>query len=172
MAAVSFVESTVFPLTPLVMLTPMILARPDRAWLLAGVCTLASVAGGVFGYGIGYFLYAEVGKPILDFYGKSAEFEEAAAWFRENGFGAVLFAAFTPFPYKVITIGSGVAQLSILTFVLASLLGRGLQFFLVAAILWKFGEPAREFIERRLGWVALVGGTLVIGGFVAVKFLI
>jgi membrane protein YqaA with SNARE-associated domain len=172
MAGVSFVESSVFPITPLVMVIPMILARPDRAWLIAGVCTLASVAGGIAGWGIGWALYEEVGRPVLDFYGKAAEFDEAAAMFRENGFAAVLFAAFTPFPYKVITIASGVADLSLWTLTTASLLGRGAQFFLVAAILWKFGPPARAFIERRLGLVALVGGGLLIGGFVAAKYLL
>ncbi len=172
LALISFVESSVFPITPLVMLIPMVLARPDRAWLIAGVCTLASVAGGVAGYAVGALFFEELGRPVLEFYGKTSEFEEAAEMFRDNGFAAVLFAAFTPFPYKVITIGSGVAGLSMTTLVLASLLGRGAQFFLVAAILWKFGPPARAFIEKRLGLVATVGAVLIIGGFVAVKFLI
>jgi membrane protein YqaA with SNARE-associated domain len=172
LAGVSFVESSVFPITPLVMLIPMVLARPDRAWLIAGVCTLASVAGGVAGFAIGALFYEEIGRPVLEFYGKTEEFGEAARMFRENGFAAVLFAAFTPFPYKVITIGSGVAGLAPSVLVAASLIGRGAQFFLVAAILWKFGPPAREFIERRLGVVATVGGVLLIGGFVAAKYLL
>lgn len=172
LAAVSFVESSVFPITPLVMLIPMVLARPDKAWLIAGVCTLASVAGGVAGYGIGAVFYDEIGRPVLEFYGKTTEFEEAAQMFRENGFAAVLFAAFTPFPYKVITIGAGVADLSIATLVAASLIGRGAQFFLVAAILWKVGPPARDFIEQRLGVLATVGGVLLIGGFVAAKYML
>ncbi|MGF1446423.1 MAG: YqaA family protein [Pikeienuella sp.] len=172
LAAVSFVESSIFPITPLVMLIPMVLARPDRAWLIAGVCTLASVAGGVAGYAIGAIFFEEVGRPVLTFYGKSAEFEQAAEMFRDNGLIAVLFAAFTPFPYKVITIGSGVAGLSMSTFILGSLIGRGAQFFLVAAILWKFGPPARAFIEARLGLVATVGAVLLIGGFIAVKFIL
>ena len=172
MAGISFLESSVFPITPLVMVIPMVLARPDRAWLIAGVCTLASVAGGVAGWGVGWALYEEVGRPVLEFYGKAEEFGEAAAMFRENGFAAVLFAAFTPFPYKVITIASGVAELSIATLVAASLIGRGAQFFLVAAILWKVGPPARVFIEQRLGPIALVSGGLLIGGFVAAKYLL
>ena len=172
LAAVSFLESSVFLITPLVMLIPMVLARPERAWLIAGVCTLASVAGAVVGYGIGMFAYETVGRPILDFYGRAAEFELAADWFRDNGFGAVFFAAFTPFPYKVITIASGVANLSLATLVIASLIGRGLQFFLVAAILWKLGEPAKALIDRYFGMLATVGGLLIVGGFVAVRYLV
>ncbi|MEO0621689.1 MAG: YqaA family protein [Pseudomonadota bacterium] len=171
LAVVSFAESSIFPITPLVMLIPMVLARPDRAWLIAAVCALASVAGGLAGYAIGYFLYAEIGQPILEFYGKAAEFAEAAEMFRRNGFEAVFIAAFTPFPYKVITIASGVAELSLTPFVTASLIGRGLQFFLVAAVLWKFGPAARSFIERRFGILATLGVALIIGGFVAVKYL-
>ncbi|GMG80850.1 YqaA family protein [Paralimibaculum aggregatum] len=172
LAGVSFAESSVFPITPLVMLIPMVLARPDRAWLIAAVCTAASVAGGVAGYAIGALLFEEVGQPVLAFYGKEDAFGEAAEMFNENGFAAVLTAAFTPFPYKVITIASGVTGLALSTLVLASIVGRGAQFFLVAAILWKFGPPARAFIERRLGLVASVGAALLIGGFAAVKFLI
>ncbi len=172
LAAVSFVESSVFPITPLVMLIPMVLARPDRAWLIAGVCTLASVAGGVAGYAIGALLYEEIGRPVIDFYGKTEAIAEASQMFNENGFAAVLFAAFTPFPYKVVTIVSGATGLSLGTLIAASLIGRGAQFFLVAAILWKFGPPARAFIEQRLGLVVTVGAVLLIGGFVAVKVLI
>lgn len=172
LAGVSFIESSVFPITPLVMLIPMVLARPDRAWTIALVCTLASVSGGVAGYGIGALFFEEVGQPVLAFYGKEADFAEAAQMFNENGFAAVLTAGFTPFPYKVITIGSGLTGLSITTFIAASLIGRGAQFFLVAAILWKFGPPARAFIEKRLGLVVSVGAVLLIGGFVAVKFLV
>jgi len=172
MAAISFVESSVFPITPLVMVIPMVLARPDRAWLIAGVCTLASVAGGVAGYAIGALLYDEIGRPVLEFYGKSDEFGQAAEMFRQNGFEAVLFAALTPFPYKVITIASGVAGLSLWTLITASLIGRGLQFFAAAALLWWLGPPAREIIERRLGLFATLGAVLLIGGFVAAKFLL
>lgn len=171
LAAVSFIESSVFPITPLVMLAPMVLARPDRAWLIAGVCTLASVAGGVFGWWIGYALFEEVGLPVLELYGKADEFADIAARFRELGAEAVLFAAVTPFPYKVVTIFSGVAGLDLWLLIGASLVGRAIQFFLVAGILWKFGPVAKPFIEERLGMVTLVGGVLIIGGFVAVRFL-
>ena len=171
MAAVSFAESSLFPITPLVMLAPMVLARPDRAWLIAGVCTLASTLGGVLGWWIGSTLYQEVGLPVLEFYGKADRFDEAAVMFRENGFVAVFLAAFTPFPYKVITIASGVAELSLFTLVTASLVGRGLQFFLVAGVLWYAGEPAKALIDRYFGLLATAAGVLLVGGFVAVRFL-
>ena len=171
MASISFIESSIFPITPLVMVIPMVLARPDRAWIIAGVCTLASTAGGVFGWWLGATFFDEIGRPILEFYGKVAEFEETAEMFRRNGFEAVFLAAFTPFPYKVITIASGLAELPLGTLISASLAGRGLQFFLVAGILWYAGPPARVFIDKYFGIVATVGGLLLIGGFVVVKIL-
>jgi len=172
LAAVSFIESSVFPITPLVMLIPMVLARPDRAWIIAGVCTAASVLGGILGYGIGALLYEEVGRPVLDVYGKTDAFAEITERFRKFGAEAVLFAAISPFPYKVITIASGAAGLSLPVLIGASIIGRGIQFFGVAAVLWKFGPPARSFIERRLALVTTLGAALLIGGFVAVRYLI
>ena len=172
LAVVSFVESSVFPVTPLVMLVPMVLARPDRAWVIAGVCTAASVLGGIAGWGIGYAFYEEIGRPVLEFYGKSQAFAEISARFREFGAEAVLVAAVTPFPYKVVTIASGAAKLSLLVLIGASILGRGLQFFMVAAVLWKFGAPAKEFIERRLGLVTTLLVLAIIGGFVAARYVL
>jgi len=172
LAFVSFIESSVFPITPLVLLIPMVLASPGRAWVIAGVCTAASVAGGVAGWLIGYGLFEQVGKPVLDFYGKLEAFEHISEKFRQFGWEAVLFAAVSPFPYKVITIASGAVQLPLLTLVGASVVGRGIQFFGVAAILWKFGPPARNFIERRLGLVTTVLVLGIIGGFLAVRYLL
>lgn len=172
LAFVSFIESSVFPITPLVMLIPMVLARPGRAWLIAGVCTAASVAGGVAGWGIGYALYEEVGRPVLELYGKAEAFAEISQRFRDYGAEAVLVAAVTPFPYKVVTIASGAAHLSLPVLVGASIIGRGMQFFFVAALLWKFGPPAREFIEKRLGLVTTLLVLAVAGGFVAVRYLL
>jgi len=172
LAAVSFIESSVFPITPLVMLIPMVLARPDRAWLIAGVCTLASVAGGVFGYWIGYALYEEIGRPVLDFYGKADAFDEISEEFRRYGAEAVLFAAISPFPYKVVTIASGVAGLSLWVLIGASLIGRGVQFFGVALVLWYWGPPARRLIEKHFALAVTVGAVVMIGGFVAVKYVL
>ena len=169
MASISFIESSVFPITPLVMVIPMVLARPDRAWLIAGVCTVASVAGGVLGWWIGHALYEEVGRPVLELYGKADKFDEFTAWFNSVGTEAVLFAAISPFPYKVITIASGVAGLNIWTLIGASIIGRGVQFFGVAAVVWYFGDRARALIEKHMALVATLGAILLIGGFALVR---
>ena len=170
LAIVSFAESSFFPITPLVMLIPMVLASPGRAWLIAGVCTAASVAGGVAGWGIGYAFFEEIGRPVLDFYGKAAAFEEISARFREFGAEAVLIAAVTPIPYKVVTIASGAVKLSLPVLIGASIVGRGIQFFMVAALLWKFGAPAKEFIEQRLGLITTVVVVAIVGGFIAARY--
>ena len=171
LAGISFIESSVFPITPLVMLVPMVLARPERAWLIAAVCTAASVAGGVFGYFIGYALYEEIGRPVLEFYGKAGKFEEFTEWFNAVGAEAVLFAAITPFPYKVITIASGVTGLNIWTLIGASIVGRGLQFFLAAGMVWYFGPRARALIEKHMGLVATGLAIVLIGGFALVRVM-
>lgn len=171
MAFVSFIESSIFPITPLVMLVPMVLARPDRAWLIAGVCTLASVGGGVFGWWIGAVAFEEVGRPVLELYGKADKFEEISQQFNELGVEAVLIAAITPFPYKVVTIFSGVTGLSLTTLIGASLIGRGMQFFGVAAVVWYFGDRARALIEAHMTKVAIVGAILLIGGFMLVRLI-
>jgi len=171
LAAVSFIESSVFPIPPDVLLIPMVLAAREKAWRIALVCTVASVLGGIFGYGIGYLLFEEVGKPILEFYSYAPKFTEFQAKYNEWGAWAVFIAGVTPFPYKVITILSGVTNLDIIVFTVASVLARGLRFFLVAALLWKFGEPIRDFIERRLGLLFTLFCILLVGGFVLLKFI-
>ena len=153
------------------MVVPMILARPDRAWLLASVCTLASVAGGAFGWWIGAVAFEEVGRPVLEFYGKAGKFEEISAKFNKFGVEAVLIAAVTPFPYKVVTIFSGVTGLNLGTLIAASLVGRGIQFFGVALVIWYFGDRAKALIEKHMTLVAILSATLLIGGFVLVKVL-
>ena len=169
LAGVAFLESSVFPIPPLVLLVPMVLARPDRAWLFAFVCTAASVLGGVFGYFIGAVLYEEIGRPVLELYGKADKFAEFTAWFNEVGTEAVLIGAITPFPYKVITIASGVTGLSLMTLVLASILGRGLQYFGVTFVVWYFGDRAKALIEKHMTMVAIVTAILLIGGFALVR---
>jgi membrane protein YqaA with SNARE-associated domain len=171
LAAVSFIESSVFPIPPDVLLIPMVLAAPKRAWVIAGVCTLASVAGGAFGYLIGWGFFEQVGRPVLEFYGKDAYFEEFAAKYNEWGAWAVLIAGVTPFPYKVVTILSGATGLNLTVFMIASLLARGLRFFVVAALLRQFGLPIRDFIERRLGLVFTAFVLALVGGFAALRLL-
>ena len=171
LAAVAFVESSVFPIPPDILMIPMIIARPSRAWLIAGIALFCSVLGGLLGYFIGAVLFDSVGQPVLEFYGKTKYFEEFSATYNDWGAWAVLMAGVTPFPYKVITILSGATALSLPVFILASIVARGLRFFIVAALLWKFGAPIREFIEQRLGLMFTIFAVLLLGGFYAIRFL-
>jgi len=172
LAALTFAESSFFPIPPDVMLIPMVLAARDRAWRIALVCTVASVVGGYAGYAIGFFLFEQIGRPILGFYGYLGQFTEFSQWYHKWGAWIVAGAGFTPFPYKVITIASGVAGLDLTTFGIASLLSRGARFFLVAALLWHFGPPIRAFVENNLAMLATVFFALLLGGFLLVKFVI
>ncbi len=171
LAVVAFVESSVFPIPPDVLLIPMIIARPNRAFLIAFIATTASVLGGMFGYYIGAVLMDGLGMRILEFYHATAQFDTLKAAYNEQGAWAILIAGVTPFPYKVITILSGATQLNFGVFVLSSIVARALRFFIVAALLWKFGAPIRSFIEKRLGLVFIAALALLIGGFLAVEFL-
>lgn len=170
--AVSFVESSFFPIPPDIMLVPMVLARRAKAWFYAAVATVGSVLGGVFGYLIGYYLFDAFGKPMLDFYGYGEKFASFAGQYNEYGAWIVFVFGLTPFPYKVITIASGATALNIGVFLLASVVARGMRFFIVAALLYWFGPPIRDFIEKRLGLVFTVFVVLLIGGFVAIKYLL
>jgi len=169
---VAFIESSVFPIPPDVLLIPMVLASPQKAWKIALVCTLASVLGGLLGYGIGYFLFEEAGRPMLELYGYDAKFADFQKTYNNWGAWAVFIAGITPFPYKVITILSGVTGLNLSVFIIASILARGIRFFIVAGLLWRFGEPMRTFIEARLGLLFTVFCGLLIGGFVLLKFVL
>lgn len=171
LAAVAFVESSVFPIPPDVLMIPMILARPSRAWLIALVALAASVAGGVLGYAIGAFFYDSIGQPVLEAMGKGGAMEEFNSRFNDFGFWAVLGAGITPFPYKVITIMSGWTGMPLGTFIATSILARALRFFIVAGLLWQFGAPVRDFIERRLGLVFSAFMVVLFGGFLMVRFL-
>ena len=171
LAVVAFIESSIFPIPPDVLMIAMIVARPSQAFVIAGVATVASVAGGLAGYWIGYGAFETLGRPVLEFYGKDAYFAEFQARYNEWGAWAVLIAGVTPFPYKVITILSGATALSLPVFLLASIVARGLRFFIVAALLRKFGAPIRDFIERRLGLVFTVFMALLLGGFIVVRYV-
>ncbi len=171
LAAISFIESSVFPIPPDIILIPMVLAAREKAWRFAMVCTIASVLGGMAGYGIGYFLFDSVGRPLLDFYGYGEKFSQFQGYYNEWGAWIVGGAGVTPFPYKVITIASGVTGLDPVVFTVASVLSRGVRFFLVAGLLWHFGEPIRGFIEAHLGKLATVFFVLLLGGFVAIKYI-
>ena len=171
LAAVSFVESSFFPIPPDIVMIPMILARPSRAWLIAGVALIASVLGGLFGYAIGAFAFETIGQPILASLGKAHAMDEFSTRFNDMGFWAVLVAGITPFPYKVITIMSGWTGMPLVTFMATSVLARGLRFFIVAGLLWRFGAPIRGFIERRLPLLFTIFVVLLLGSFLLVRYL-
>ena len=149
----------------------MVLAAPSRAWLIAAVCTVSSVAGGMLGYAIGALLFEGFGQPILEFYGYLEKFGDFQTRYNEWGAWIVFGAGLTPFPYKVITIASGVTGLDLATFTIASVLARGLRFLLLAALLWRFGAPIKRFIEHYLGWLTVAFFVLLFGGFLVLKWL-
>jgi membrane protein YqaA with SNARE-associated domain len=171
LAVVAFVESSIFPIPPDVLLIPMVLAARQRAWLIATLCTVSSVSGGLLGYAIGALVFEGLGRPIVELYGYTAQFAEFRQSYNEWGAWIVFGAGLTPFPYKVITIASGVTGLDLVTFTIASIVGRGLRFFMVAALLWWLGEPIRRFIERNLGWLTALFFVLLFGGFIALKLI-
>ena len=171
LGSVSFVESSVFPIPPDILLIPMVIARKERAWWYALLCTLTSVAGGVLGYFIGMLLFEQVAVPVLTFYGKMGWMDEFSTYFNEYGGWFVFIAGLTPFPYKVITIASGVAGLSLPIFIVASLVSRGLRFFVVAGLLYFFGPPIKHFIEQRLGLMFTIFVVLLVGGFVVLRYI-
>ena len=169
--AISFIESSFFPIPPDIMIIPMVLAMPKKAYRIAGVATLASVLGGYLGYSIGIFGYEVIAKPLLEFYGYMAQFEKFENYYNEYGAWIVFGAGITPFPYKIITIASGVVHLNIVVFTMASILARGLRFYIIAVLLKRFGEPMKVFIEKNLNLLSILFLLLLIGGFMAIKFL-
>ncbi|WP_029058633.1 YqaA family protein [Stappia stellulata] len=171
LGAVSFAESSFFPIPPDILLIPMVIARRARAFSYALLCTITSVIGGAAGYAIGALLFVQLAEPILSFYGYLDKFEAFRANFNDYGAWIVFIAGITPFPYKVITIASGATGLSLPVFMVASVLARGLRFFAVAGLLYLFGPPIRTFIEERLSLMFTIFVVGLVGGFVAIKFL-
>lgn len=172
LGGVAFIESSVFPIPPDVMLIPMVLAKRSEAWKIAFICSVFSVLGGVFGYAIGLFFLQIIGDAIIAFYGYEDKFQRFVAAYDEWGGWIVAFFGLTPFPYKVITIASGAAQLNLMVFMIASVLSRSARFFLVAWLLMKYGEPIRTFIEKYLGLLTIVFFILLFGSFVVLKYLL
>jgi membrane protein YqaA with SNARE-associated domain len=172
LGVVSFAESSFFPIPPDAMILPMVLARPDRAWRIALVATVTSVLGGIAGYAIGYYLFETVGLWVINLYGYADKFEAFRAAYAEWGLLIILVKGLTPIPYKIVTIASGAAAFDFWVFVAASIATRGARFFLVAALLKFFGPPIRDFVERRLTLVTTVFVVCLVGGFVAVKYLV
>jgi membrane protein YqaA with SNARE-associated domain len=172
MGAVSFAESSFFPVPPDVMLIPMSLARPQRAWLYAGVCTATSVLGGVLGYAIGALLYDSVGHWLIEIYRLGDKVENFRTSYAEWGAVIILVKGLTPIPYKLVTITSGFAGYNIWLFVLCSIVARGGRFFVVAILLNRYGEIIRAQIEKRLGFWVAFGAVVLVGGFyIAARFI-
>ena len=172
LALLSFAESSVFPIPPDIVLIPMCLAQPRRAWRYAAICTVASVLGALLGYAIGAFLFEAVGRPVLEFYGLSQAFEDFRDRFLAGGLLFVLVAGFSPVPFKLATIASGAVGLPLPVLLGAALISRSARFGLEAALLRWFGEPARVLIERHFGLLTLLAAVVGVGGFVAVRYLI
>ncbi|MEP0521662.1 MAG: YqaA family protein [Hyphomicrobiales bacterium] len=168
---ISFIESSVFPIPPDVLLIPMVLANRAKAWWYAFWCTIASVLGALLGYAIGALLFDTVAQPILAFYGYAEKFDEFAMRYNEWGVWVVLIAGLTPFPFKVITIASGATGLGLPVFIIASIVARGIRFFAVAGLIYVFGPPVRAFVEKRLGLVFAVSLAILIGGFVIARYM-
>lgn len=170
LAAIAFAESSFFPVPPDVLLVPMVLARRERAWHLAAICTLFSVIGGALGYFIGYALFDVLAEPILHAYHYQDAFAAFQATYQKWGLWVILVKGLTPIPYKIVTIASGAARFDFLLFMLASAATRGVRFFLVAGLLRLYGAPIQDFIERRLSLVTSGVLVAIIGGFVALKY--
>jgi membrane protein YqaA with SNARE-associated domain len=171
MGFVSFVESSFFPVPPDAMLIPMALARPDKAYFFATICTVTSVAGGVLGYAIGYFLYESLGLWLMQLYGYGGKIEAFRQAYVEWGTWIILLKGVTPIPYKIVTVASGFTGYPFIPFVLLSFIARGMRFFLVAFLIHRYGAQARAIIEERLGFWVTVSSVTLLGGIVAAVYL-
>ena len=171
LAAIAFAESSFFPIPPDTLLIPMALARPQRAWRYAAICTAASVVGGMFGYLLGAMLYEQAARPLLDFYHYTAHFEVFRQRFAENGVAIILLKGLLPIPFKIITIAAGVAQMSFPAVVGACIATRGGRVFLEAGLLRRFGEPVRVFIEKRLMLVTSLAAMAIVAGFALLRYM-
>lgn len=168
---VAFAESSFFPIPPDIMLIPMVLAMPKNAFKIAGLATVASVLGGCLGYLIGAGFFELIAEPILNMYNAMDKFKAFETYYHEYGAWIVFGAGITPFPYKIITIASGAVHLNLIVFMIASVLARGIRFYLVAWLLKKYGEPMKVFIEKNLGWLSILFLVLLIGGFYLLKYI-
>ncbi len=169
--AIAFIESSFFPIPPDIMIIPMVLATPKQAYKIASTATMASVLGGCFGYAIGVFGFELIAKPLLEFYGYMENFHKFENYYHQYGAWIVFIAGLTPVPYKLITIASGVVRLDLVVFTIASILARGMRFYLIAWLLKRFGEPMKTFIEKNLNLLSIIFVILLIGGFAIIKFL-
>lgn len=168
---ISFIESSFFPIPPDIMIIPMVLATPKQAYKIAGIAMIASVLGGWFGYFIGVYGFELIARPLLEFYGYMKQFGEFENYYHQYGAWIVFGAGITPFPYKIITIASGVVRLDLVVFTIASIVARGMRFYFIAWLLKRYGNPMKVFIEKNLNLLSVLFLLLLIGGFAAVKLL-
>ena len=170
LGAVSFAESSVFPIPPDIMLVPMVMADRSKAWRYAALATIASVLGGILGYFIGYWLYDSLGQWLIRLYGYGDKIEDFRKLYQEWGHWIILIKGVTPIPYKIVTIASGLAAYDFYWFAALSLVTRGGRFYLVSGLIYFFGEPIQAFIERQLGLTLFVIAVSLVGGFAVIKF--
>jgi membrane protein YqaA with SNARE-associated domain len=171
LAAVSFAESSFFPVPPDVMLVPMMLARPDKAWFYALICTISSVIGGLLGYAIGALLYESLGAWLFQVYGLTEGADAFRASYAQYGHWIILLKGLTPIPYKLVTITSGFAEYNLFWFVILSIMTRGARFFLVALLMSRFGPAIKNIIDSHFNLVAAAAVALIVGGFVAFRYM-
>jgi membrane protein YqaA with SNARE-associated domain len=169
--AVSFAESSFFPIPGDVLMIPMMLAAPRKAWRIAAVATISSVIGGLLGYAIGYWGFNVIGRPILEFYHAMHRYDALKAGFDQWGAWIIIIKGLTPIPYKLVTIAAGVTHFDLMTFIAASIISRSIRFFFLAALLWWFGPAVRDFIEKRLMLVTTGFAVCLVGGFLVIRYL-
>ncbi len=171
LAFISFIESSFFPIPPDIILIPMIIAKRTKAFILASICTIFSVIGGLFGYFIGFALFNSVGLILVNFYGMNDYIESLKEYYNNYGVWFVLIAGFTPLPFKIITIASGLFQLNLIVFIVCSLIARGSRFYLIAVLLYIFGETIKKFIEKYFNILTILFFILLIGGVLFLGYL-
>jgi len=169
--AVSFAESSFFPIPGDVLMIPMMLAAPRKVWRIAAIATISSVLGGMLGYAIGYWGFNVIGRPILEFYHAMHRYDALKAGFDQWGAWIIIIKGLTPIPYKLVTIAAGVTHFDLMTFIAASIISRSIRFFFLAALLWWFGPAVRDFIEKRLMLVTTGFAVCLVGGFLVIRYL-
>ncbi len=167
---IAFAESSIFPIPPDPLIIAIILNKRSSAWLVATTCTISSVIGGLVGYCLGYGFYETIGHSIVHAYGMEEQIAHLQTQFQQWGFWIVALKGLTPIPYKIVTITSGLAQLDLTTFMLASLIARGLRFYLLAFLLWYWGPQIKEWIERYMTWILTIGLLALLSGFIIIKY--
>tara|TARA_B100000131_G_C17784722_1_gene478798 strand:- start:39 stop:623 length:585 start_codon:yes stop_codon:yes gene_type:complete len=171
LAFISFVESSFFPIPPDIILIPMIIAKRTKAFIYASICTISSVIGGLFGYLIGFIFFNSIGIILVNFYGMSEYIENLKEYYNNYGVWFVLVAGFTPVPFKIITIASGLFQLNLFIFILCSFVARGLRFYLISGLLYLYGEAIKYFIEKYFNYLTIIFFIVFLGGILFLKYL-